>query len=82
LLGLDFHLTQDGPRLIEINTNPGGVLLNALLGQAQRACMPELMPPTDAGRVDEMVLHAMLTEYRLQRGASPPELIAIVDDRT
>ena len=37
LLGLDFHLGPDGPRLIEINTNPGGVLLNALLGEAQHA---------------------------------------------
>lgn len=80
LLGLDFHLTPDGPRLIEINTNPGGVLLNALLGRAQRACTPDLMPPTEAAQVDEMVLAAMLAEYRLQRGASPPELIAIVDE--
>ncbi|HEY5612753.1 MAG TPA: hypothetical protein VIK70_04090 [Lysobacter sp.] len=80
LLGLDFHLTADGPRLIEINTNPGGVLLNALLGQAQRACMPELMPPTDAARVDAMVLDAMLAEYRLQRGAAPLEVVAIVDE--
>src|SRR5690606_7267555 len=31
VLGLDFHLTVDGPRLIEVNTNPGGLLLNAIL---------------------------------------------------
>src|SRR3546814_9414560 len=31
VLGLDFHLTVDGPRLIEVNTNPGGLLLNAVL---------------------------------------------------
>ncbi|MHB8911651.1 MAG: hypothetical protein ACYC42_03185 [Lysobacter sp.] len=81
LLGLDVHLGPDGPRLIEINTNPGGVLLSALLGQAQRACMPELtMPPTDAGRVEEAVLEAMLTEWRLQRGSAPLGLVAIVDE--
>ncbi len=80
LLGLDFHLAPDGPRLIEINTNPGGALLNALLGQAQCMCMPELTPPTDAAQVDERVLEAMLIEYRLQRGAAPPELVAIVDE--
>ena len=28
LLGLDFHLTPEGPRLIEINTNPGGILMS------------------------------------------------------
>lgn len=30
-MGYDFHLTDDGPRLIEINTNAGGGLLNAYL---------------------------------------------------
>lgn len=80
LLGLDFHLTATGPRLIEINTNPGGVLLNALLGQAQLACMPEVTePPTDAWAVDAAVLQILLTEWRLQRGAAPLQLVAIVD---
>jgi len=80
LLGLDFHLGPDGPRLIEINTNPGGALLNAVLGQALRACMPELTtPPTDAGQVEAAVFEAMLTEWRQQRGSSPLQFIAIVD---
>ncbi len=81
LLGLDFHLSPDGPRLIEINTNPGGALLNALLAQAQRACMPELiLPPTDTAEVPEAVLDAMLTEWRLQRGSASPGFVAIVDE--
>ncbi len=81
LLGLDFHLGPDGPRLIEINTNPGGVLLNALLGEAQHACMPGLtMPPTDPGQVEEAVMAAMLAEWRLQRGDAPLAFIAIVDE--
>jgi hypothetical protein len=33
----DFHLTPKGPRLIEINTNAGGLLLNARLAQSQHA---------------------------------------------
>ena len=37
-LGIDFHLGEHGPQLIEINTNPGGALLNVLLGRAQQAC--------------------------------------------
>lgn len=81
LLGLDFHLAPDGPRLIEINTNPGGVLLNALLGQAQRVCMPELtMPPADASEVEAAVLAALLAEWRLQRGAGALGFVAIVDE--
>ncbi len=36
--GYDFHPDEDGPRLIEINTNAGGAMLNAVLARAQRAC--------------------------------------------
>lgn len=81
LLGFDFHLGPGGPRLIEINTNPGGVLLNALLGKAQRACIPELtMPPTDASQVEARVLQATMMEWQLQRGSAPLEYIVIVDE--
>ncbi len=81
LLGLDFHLTPDGPRLIEINTNPGGVLLNAVLGQAQTACLPDLIvPPSDAHAVESAVLQVLRSEWRQQRGDTPLARIAIVDE--
>lgn len=81
LLGLDFHLGPDGARLIEINTNPGGVLLNALLGQAQRLCMPALtQTPTDVAQVESAVSRAMLGEWHQQRGDAATGLIAIVDE--
>ncbi|MFC5437770.1 hypothetical protein ACFPME_14500 [Rhodanobacter umsongensis] len=81
LLGLDFHLGTDGPRLIEINTNPGGVLLSALLAQAQRVCLPRTtQPPTDAAQVEDAVQRCMLTEWRLQRGSAPMGFVAIVDE--
>ncbi|MEO6065841.1 MAG: hypothetical protein ABIP49_08710 [Lysobacterales bacterium] len=81
LLGFDFHLAPDGPRLIEINTNPGGALLNVLLGQAQQACMPALMIPlTDPQEVEQAVFAATLSEWRLQRGEAPLETVAIVDE--
>ena len=41
-LGYDFHLSERGPRLIEINTNAGGALLNVYLARAQKACCPEM----------------------------------------
>ncbi len=81
LLGFDVHLDPDGPRLIEINTNPGGALLNAMLGQAQRMCMPQLTAsPTDASGVAAQVLDVMLTEWRLQRGDAALRVVAIVDE--
>jgi hypothetical protein len=44
LLGLDFHLGGPHPQLIEINTNPGGLLVNLELARAVTAacdCMTE-----------------------------------------
>jgi len=35
-LGYDFHLGAQGPQLIEVNTNAGGGLLNAVLARASR----------------------------------------------
>lgn len=36
--GYDFHLTVDGPRVIEVNTNAGGALLLLHVAAAQQAC--------------------------------------------
>ena len=81
LLGLDFHLTPNGPKLIEINTNPGGVLLNALLGQAQRICMPRAVrPPTETDEAEQRVFGVMLEEWHSQRGDAPLSFVAIVDE--
>lgn len=81
LLGMDFHLSPDGPRLIEINTNPGGMLLNTLMGQVQDVCMPSVVaPPTDAAAAERAVIDLMREEWRLQRGERPLQVIAIVDE--
>ncbi len=40
--GYDFHLTNDGPKLIEVNTNAGGALLLLHVASAQQACCPEV----------------------------------------
>ncbi|MBC7504210.1 MAG: hypothetical protein H7267_00530 [Sandarakinorhabdus sp.] len=84
LMGYDFHITADGPRLIEINTNAGGAFLNNALAAAQRACCREgqslignIVPPRDfAAQITDM----FTAEWRLQRGAGQPSTIAIVDD--
>ena len=34
--GYDFHQTPEGPKLIEINTNAGGALLNAMVFRIQK----------------------------------------------
>ena len=42
ILGYDFHVGDDGPKLIEINTNPGGLLLATALAAAGLACCEEV----------------------------------------
>jgi len=84
LLGYDFHLTDHGPQLIEINTNPGGALLNAVMGRAHRSCCAEAvelaMVPMEAEASEEALFEVFITEWRLQRGDAPLTSVAIVDD--
>jgi hypothetical protein len=83
-MGYDFHLSDQGPRLIEINTNAGGAFLNGVACDAQRLCCAEMQ---EIGRIacpeDLSVRLAEMfrAEWRLQRSGEAPELIAIVDDR-
>ena len=72
-MGYDFHLTADGPRLIEINTNAGGGLLNAYLlaahGQVE-----------EGARIRDEYVAMFREEWRLERGDAPLRRIAIVDE--
>jgi hypothetical protein len=83
-LGYDFHLGAAGPQLIEINTNAGGGLLNAVLERAQQACCERsegLLPGLLAGATPEQLFVDMfLDEWRAERGERPLTTIAIVDD--
>lgn len=83
LMGYDFHLGADGPRLIEINTNAGGAFLNARLLAAQRACCAMFEPamtPAVAGDPERALIDMFRREWALQRGAGALARIAIVDD--
>lgn len=83
-MGYDFHLADGGPRLIEINTNAGGAFLNALLARAQHACCEEMLKGlhrSEAKDFDAAVARMFESEWRLQREAGVPRLVAIVDDR-
>ena len=82
-MGYDFHLTPDGPKLIEINTNAGGAFLNAALLNAQRACCKEmndhfLLP---IGEGFESAIAAMFkNEWQLQGRTTPLRTIGILDE--
>jgi hypothetical protein len=84
LMGYDFHLDDDGPKLIEVNTNAGGAFLNALLARAQKACCSEVdraLIGTGNDHFEANVVAMFESEWRRQRGAGSPRRIAIVDDQ-
>lgn len=87
-LGYDFHLGSglgnSGPQLIEINTNAGGAMLNALLARAQRACceaMAGLLPtPASILAFEQRVVDMFREEWRLAGREGPLATIAIIDE--
>lgn len=69
-MGYDFHMTEEGPKLIEINTNAGGLVL-----------MGDLMNAwgQDGESVLRDALEMFLAEWQVERGDVPLKTIAIVD---
>ena len=80
LMGYDFHLGVEGPRLIEINTNAGGAFINALLARAQRACCAEMDMPLTPHTFEDAAFRMFQSEWMRQRGSGAPQRVAIVDD--
>lgn len=80
--GYDFHLTPEGPRLIEVNTNAGGAFLCASATAAQTACCAELEnAATATGAAFEARVIAMFeSEWRRQGRTTALRTIAITDD--
>ncbi|MBN9037640.1 MAG: hypothetical protein J0H53_16355 [Rhizobiales bacterium] len=84
LMGYDFHLGDDGPKLIEVNTNAGGAFLNALLAKAQTACCAEVeqgLIGTRGNDFETSVVAMFKSEWRRQRDVGAPRRIAIIDDQ-
>ena len=81
-LGYDFHQSADGPRLIEINTNAGGALINLLLARAHNACgaCPGKPATPDADQIEQALVAMFQNEWRLAGHTLPLRTIAIVDE--
>ena len=83
-LSYDFHISDAEPKLIEINTNAGGALLNAALARAQRACCPQIAGmttgPVAVEALGETFVTMFFDEWRLARGDRQLRRIAIVDE--
>lgn len=83
--GFDFHVTSDGPRLIEININAGGAMLNAAAEWRHPECCDQSNPavrvPATRAILEAGFFAMFLSEWRLARGDLPLKTIAIVDDQ-
>jgi len=83
-MGYDFHLGIDGPKLIEINTNAGGGLLNLELAKAQKKCAQlnfaeqEQLLPLD--QMEDKFFSHFINDWESQKGNLPLRTIAIIDD--
>lgn len=82
--GYDFHLDHGRLGLIEINTNAGGAMLNAVLARAQRSCCAAMdaMVPTRAhvASFEQRLVDMFRREWRLAGHSRPLRSIAIVDE--
>lgn len=79
LMGYDFHLTERGAQLIEINTNAGGALLNMMLARAQLRCCGVPNATLSQAADDAKILQMFQIEWRACKGEAPLRHIAIVD---
>jgi hypothetical protein len=88
ILGFDFHLGGPEPQLIEINTNPGGMLVSLELARAATAscdCFAKPLPglamaTIELARLGDRVTSSFLDEWASARGTTPLRTVAIVDD--
>jgi hypothetical protein len=83
-MGYDFHLTPAGPRLVEVNTNAGGALLNglhtaALCDPARLACLCSEILPVET--MEARIFATFEAEHALVRPGAPLRRIAIADER-
>jgi hypothetical protein len=83
-MGYDFHLTPAGPRLIEVNTNAGGALLNglhtaALCPPGPLTCLCADLIPVDT--MQDRLLGTFRAEFEAARPGARLGRVAIADDR-
>jgi len=83
-MGFDFHLSETGPKLIEINTNAGGQFLNSVLARAQESCCVEMNSAFVANPllddIEATLFTMFINEWHRQRLDQELCTIVILDD--
>ena len=78
--GYDFHLEGGEPKLIEINSNAGGALINALLIRSQQQCCSALLAiENEEHTLEQSFVNMFLEEWTVEGKTKALQVIAIVD---
>ena len=81
--GYDFHVRDNDVGLIEINTNAGGAMLNAVMAKAHRACCADAAQETTAAisskALEKDIVDMFFSEWRFSGRNRPLRTIAIVE---
>ena len=81
--GYDFHVRDNDVGLIEINTNAGGAMLNAVMAKAHRACCVDTGQAASAAisarELEKEIVDMFFAEWKLSGRNRPLQTIAIVD---
>ena len=70
-MGYDFHITESGPRLIEINSNAGGAFIANMIEQSSQS---------SSGNFASQILDMFQTEWASMGRANTFKTLAIVDE--
>ena len=85
-MGYDFHMTEDGPKLIEVNTNAGGAFL---VSNLLRAVGPDISccynsqiynAVVSPDGMDEFMVNMFKREWAGTGNISPLQTVAIIDE--
>lgn len=80
-MGYDFHLSPDGPQLIEINTNAGGAFVNLAMAGALSPCCEGMETQKNAiPRAAAQRILAMFCEACRQAGGGRLARVVILDE--
>jgi len=81
LMGYDFHLTTDGPRLIEVNTNAGGAfIMQSMLATVWHNVSPCNAETLDApSTIERSIVEMFIDEWQFAGRTGKPSTVAIVD---
>lgn len=78
-MGYDFHMSPEGPKLIEINTNAGGAFIVDALYRAQDVCCWN-GKPLENTEFAQSIVDMFVSEWRAAGASHPLKTIAIVDE--